>query len=159
MKRIRSNLYTCTANKNGYLYAKDKYPTKIKPSDLPEWFVYGRYYKFNGYMCSKGVVDLKYVPSKNTNHFLKDDYLMVSYSEKITPIPNSEAAYEKYCGYDERIYGASILPFLKAARKYSGYDISGIIKQLEEKTVWLSKEYPSEFGDFKFDAAEYFAEG
>ncbi|MDD4076013.1 MAG: hypothetical protein PHC80_07960 [Eubacteriales bacterium] len=83
---------------------------------------------------------------------------MVAYNERITAVPNSEAAYEKYYGYDERIYGGSILPFLKAARKYSGYDISGIMKQLEEKAAWLPKEFPDEFGEFKFDAAGYFAE-
>ena len=39
--------------------------TKIKAKDLPEWYVHGRFYKRFGYLSSKGVVDLHYIPNKN----------------------------------------------------------------------------------------------
>ena len=76
MKRFRSNLYTAqkivcadrqhvyVENEDGYLFAQAIYPTKIKAEDLPEWYVYGRYYKCFGYLSAKGVVDMKYVPSR-----------------------------------------------------------------------------------------------
>ena len=68
MKRFRSNLYTAqkivcadrqhvyVENEDGYLFAQAIYPTKIKAEDLPEWYVYGRYYKCFGYLSAKGVV-------------------------------------------------------------------------------------------------------
>ena len=57
MKRFRKNLYTIEKivwvrhqmqyikDKDGYLFSDMVYPTKIKPEDLPEWYVHGRYYK------------------------------------------------------------------------------------------------------------------
>ena len=56
-KRIRQILYSeqkitrknnrlqYIENPDGYLFSNMVYPTKIKAEDLPEWFVYGRYYK------------------------------------------------------------------------------------------------------------------
>ena len=37
----------------GYLFADGIYPTKVKPEDLPDWYVYGRYYKCFGYISAK----------------------------------------------------------------------------------------------------------
>ena len=54
MKRFRKNLYTIEKivwvrhqmqyikDKDGYLFSDMVYPTKIKPEDLPEWYVHGR---------------------------------------------------------------------------------------------------------------------
>ena len=45
----------------GYLLSSGKYrqyKTKILPSDLPEWYVYGYFYKRHGYMSAKGIKDL-----------------------------------------------------------------------------------------------------
>lgn len=52
--------------------------TKILAQDLPEWYIYGRYYKYWGYMSTKGISDLLYVPNKFVNHFLKDDWRYIS---------------------------------------------------------------------------------
>jgi len=32
--------YNYIRDKNGFLYAKGIYPTRIKSEDLPEWYVY-----------------------------------------------------------------------------------------------------------------------
>lgn len=81
-KRIRQILYSeqklvrkdnrlqYIENPDGYLYADMIYPATIKAEDLPEWFVYGRYYRCWGYLSAKGVADLKYVPNLRVNHFL-----------------------------------------------------------------------------------------
>ena len=163
MKRFRSNLYTvqkivCTEgrhihveNKDGYLFAQAIYPTKIKAEDLPEWYVYGRYYKCFGYLSAKGVVDMKYVPSKYSNHFLKDDFLFISYSTPISEKPEASSIIDAYIGYDERIYGNEILSFLKAARKHSAYDISVIVQMIQDKADWIVQTFPEEYSDFKFD--------
>lgn len=163
MKKLKSNLYTkekivlCdrrhryTEDENGYLFAQGIYPTKIKAEDLPEWYVYGRYYKCFGYLSAKDVVDMKYVPSKYSNHFLKDDFLLISYNTPISENPEVGGIIDVYTGYDERIYGNAILSFLKAARKYSTYDISAIAQMVQGKADWIVQTFPEEYSDFKFD--------
>lgn len=53
-------------NEDGTLFA-ERYRTKIKPEDLPEWFLYGRYYKRFGFLTAKGITDLLYIPSRFSN--------------------------------------------------------------------------------------------
>lgn len=167
MKKIKRNLYLAqkivninhhlqyVEDENGYLFSDGIYKTKIKPEDLPEWYVHGRYYRCLGYMSAKGVVDLKYIPNMWINHFLKDDFLLVSYNEPIKEIGESNRFWERYAGYDKKIFGNEILYFLKAVQKYSDIDISEIVKQIQEKADILPKKHPDEFGDFKFDVEAY----
>ena len=72
----------------GYLFADGVYPTKVKPEDLPDWYVYGRYYKCFGYISAKDVKHMVYVPNKTFNHMFKDDMLYISYQEEISEVPN-----------------------------------------------------------------------
>ena len=65
MKKINSKWYSIEKIKyekhqyhyikdpNGYLYADSQYNTKITADDLPDWFVYGRFYKRFGYLSAK----------------------------------------------------------------------------------------------------------
>lgn len=138
-------------NENGYLYANGVYPTRIKTENLPEWFVSGRYFGCQGYISTKGIVDLKYVPNLWINHFLKDDFMLVSYNEQIRQVSESKHSLEKYDGYDTVIYGTAILHFLKAVQKYSDIDISKIASQIQEKADMMPKKHPEEFEHFKFD--------
>ena len=80
--RFKNTLYTVEDLKylNGrwqYVRSEDgtlfsgPYRTKIKPEDLPEWYVCGRYYKRFGYMSTKGIADLLYIPCRFSNHYLK----------------------------------------------------------------------------------------
>lgn len=130
-------------DENGYLFSGGIYPTKIKPDDLPEWYVYGRYYKCFGYMSAKGIADLKYIPNLWVNHFLKDDLLLVSYHDPIKEIEPSNSFLERYDGYDERIFGNEILYFLKAVQKYSDIDITLMIKRryFYGMKIWLSVQW------------------
>lgn len=167
MKRFRKNLYTIEKivwvrhqmqyikDKDGYLFSDMVYPTKIKPEDLPEWYVHGRYCKRWGYLSAKGVADLKYIPNLWVNHFLKDDFLLVSYHEPIREVPDGKWIWEKYNGFDFTISGNEILWFLKAARKYSEIDISEIAGQIQEKADMLPQKHPHEFKDFRFDVQAY----
>ena len=116
-------------NEDGTLFA-DIYRTKIKPEDLPEWFLYGRYYKRFGFLTAKGITDLLYIPSRFSNHYLKDDYLLIAY---------------------EMVWGREIITILKGAKKYSGYDIGPFLTKLKWKKSWLQATYPDEFGPDKWD--------
>lgn len=161
--RFKNTLYTIedikyidghhryVTNEDGTLFS-GPYRTKIKPEDLPEWYLYGRYYKRWGYMSTKGVTDLMYIPSRFSNHFLKDDCLLISYGGSIveTTDPNI-SYYERYQGWDERVWGSEIITILCGARKYSGYDIAPFIEKLKWKKEWLQKEYPDEFGLQRWD--------
>ena len=148
-------------NEDGTLYS-GSHRTKICEKDLPDWFIFGRYYKCWGYLSAKGITDLLYVPNKFTNHFLKDDCLYIAYDGKITEDNSShrETYPPVYNGYDERVWGSEILSMLRGAKEYSCYDISDIIQQLIEKRDWLSREYPNEFGTelWRLDVEKYFSE-
>ena len=62
--RFKNTLYTLgdykhvgrhiryVTNDDGTLFS-GHYRTKIKPEDLPEWYLYGRYHKRFGYMSTK----------------------------------------------------------------------------------------------------------
>ena len=118
---------------DGTLYS-GCYPTKIKPEDLPDWYVFGRYYKRWGYMSTKGIADLLYRPSKYSNHFLKDDCLYVSYNEKISENPDIND-WERYVGWDERVWGVEIIDILK--KQYPDLSIEDILENKPAKELQL----------------------
>ena len=141
---------------DGYLFSNFTYKTKIKPEDLPDYYVFGRFYKRWGFLCAEGVKGIYYRPLLWINHFLRDDLLFISYkNEKI-----DEADMEKY-GYetfDYFICGNEILDFLKAMTIYSpSVDIKPTIEGIKNKLATLKKNYPNEFGDYEFDVDEFFA--
>ena len=139
---------------DGFLRADDRYHTKLRPEDLPESFVYfSNSLYFNGFLDSAGVVDIKYVPNLWINHFLKDDYIVISYRGKI-----GEEKNYKYENGDFRIFGNDILYFLEAARKHSDFDISGIIEGIKNKLKVLKEKHPQEFVNYEFDVDGWFAE-
>lgn len=145
---------------NGCLYANGKYPTKITEDELPDWYIYGRYYKRFGYMSTKGIVDMIYEPCLWINHFLKDDRLVISYTGKIEKIqdPNSNYITYIYSNEDESVYGNEILDILKGAEMYSGFNISGFVPQLKNKIKVMKENYPEEFKDFNFDVDKWYSE-
>ena len=170
MSRFKSNLYTverrvwrnhklCWIQNDDFTLFSGHHKTKIKEEDLPEWYVFGRYYKLWGFLSTKGITDLQYIPNLWINHFLKDDCLLISYGGKIEEHPDS-TDFEKYSGVDERVWGNEILHVLKGARIFSEYDIAPIIEQIREKQHILIENYPDEFGPNKwsFDLDEWMAE-
>ena len=123
--------------------------TNLLPEDLPEHFLFGRFHKRFGYMCTKGIVDLKYHPTYWTDHFLKDDYLLISYNKPICLKDEFKdakhiSAWDGYENVDERVYGREIITVLEGARKYSGFDIAPILEQLHKKLDWCIEEYGPE---------------
>ena len=163
LKRIDGRL-CYYENDDGTLFS-GHHKTKMLPKDLPDWYLYGRFYKQWGYLSTKGIVDMVYRPNSHVNHFLKDDFLYISYKDKIEPVTEADKEadrylrYEYYKGYDEVICGSEIIDILKGARQYSGYDINPIIDQLKEKMTWLRERFPDEFGveRWKYDIDEVFS--
>ena len=94
MTRFKNNLYTierrvwknhelCLIQNEDFTLFSGHHKTKIVEEDLPEWYVFGRYYKMWGFLSTKGITDLRYIPNMWVNHFLKDDCLLISYGGKI----------------------------------------------------------------------------
>lgn len=151
MSRFKSNLYTverrvwrnhklCWIQNDDFTLFSGHHKTKIKEEDLPEWYVFGRYYKLWGFLSTKGITDLRYIPNLWINHFLKDDCLLISYSGKIEEHPDS-IGFEKYSGVDERVWGNEILDVLKGARMFSEYDIAPILKPHGKDIVELDRSF------------------
>lgn len=129
---------------DGTLFSDGRYPTKIKPEDLPEHYIKGNFYGRDGFMKAAGIKQLLYVPNLWINHFLKDDFLLISYDKPIVKVDESKSVMG-YEGYDEYVFGHEIISMAKAAEKYSDYDISEIKKQVEEKRQILMQKHPDDY--------------
>jgi len=148
-------------NPDGYLYANGKHRTKILPTDLPEWFVRGYMYKRYGYVSAKGVKYLLYVPNYVfDNHLHKDDLLLISYNAPIEPYESeSENGFNWYKGYDEILGGPVLVEFVKAAEKYSAYDVSDIMQEIARKREFYYERNPEQAKlAFKSDLSEKFGQ-
>jgi hypothetical protein len=153
-KRIRANLYmeskikwvkrelTVEHDPDGYLYADGRYRTKIQPTDLPEWYVYGYLYKRHGYLSAKGVKQLVYKPNYFIkNHVFKYDTLFVSYDEPIEPYTD-EFDHNWYRGYDHAIGGPILRDFAEAVGRYSDFDVSAIQEEIQKKIAFYYEHNP-----------------
>lgn len=140
--RFHNRLREDTRNPKGYLYAYGHYRTKIFPSELPEWYVYGYMFKTHGFMSAKGVKYIIYDPNYTVdNHLYKYDKLFISYDEPIRPIV-SQNGYEWYEGYKFVLGGPTMVDFVDAAEKYSNYDVTDIRKEMERKKAWYYEHNP-----------------
>lgn len=139
LKRV-CGVYRYVGTDDGTLFSVSYGRTKLYASELPEWFVYGRFYKRFGYLSTKGIKALRYVPNWHSNHFLKDDRLQISYDK-------NESELGDYWEDTTWVWGSEILDVLKGAQIYSNYDIAPIICQLKEKIKWLRETHPDEFGE------------
>ncbi len=139
---------------NGYLYyyGNRNYPTKITKEDLPEsfmWYWDGNTYHF---LNSAGIVDIVYQPVIN-NHVFRDDYLCISYTDKIKYNNKYAERDERFTNWlniedewkYEKIWGGEIIEFLLFAEKYSNYNIEPIKEQMWNKMLILEKYEPELF--------------
>lgn len=104
-------------------------------------------------MSTKGIIDLVYIPSFYSNHYLKDDCLLVAYGGKITKKENASAEFslDKYEGWDERVWGFDIVTILIGARKYSEDNIEPFVEKLKWKKEYMQTQFPDEFGAERWD--------
>ena len=146
MKRLGSTMYHQTrigskhaSNKEGYLFAQGRYPTKIKAEDLPEWYIGGKLQEQYVYISAQGVKHLVFMPVYNVSHD-KDDLLYISYDKPIVPDIASPSG-KWLTGYNHILYGDLVMEYLQGVAKYSRYDIQPIVRQIADKQKWLYEHY------------------
>ena len=171
MKKINAYFYTKgkfgkRINKtvdidNEYLYSLGHYPTKIKKEDLPEYYI--KYISrvnlyLTGYLKTSGVVDMDY-QALHINHLFKDDYLYISYKEKLRKEKNSWG-HENFANYDICVCGNDIVPIVLAIKKYSNIDIDNVKQKIQDKVNWYREnckdDYIRQFGDRHIDIFNFF---
>lgn len=124
---------------NFHLLSNGIHTTKIYASDLPLWYVYGYIYKHFGYISSKNVKHLLYVPNYHFNHLYKDDTLYISYKDEI--VAQDLNGYTAYSGYDYLITGSIIVSFVDSVEAYSNFDVTEIKDAVEKKKLWYKENY------------------
>lgn len=132
---------------DGSLYTDGKYrrATKIKPEDLPEWYlkVWQAPYVGHDYISAKDVTELAYWhPNKKfDNHSFRDFHLMIGYRDE--PInPDDMYTYQSLWGWDA-------VKFVSWVEKYSPeFDITVIKKAMIEKYNAYVKYVTRERKDF-----------
>ena len=140
-KRINATYYEVA---DPYLLSGGRYKTKIKPEDMPPWYLSGSYYGYrDGYIRTKGISRLFYRPNLFTNHMFKDDFLFVQYKD----VKPCREPVDNFCPipYNEYVWGWNIPRFLIWAEKYSGYDTSEIKQQIRAKQDWFRLTYPDDY--------------
>ena len=158
-KRIHAPIYThgkygkqwreTLDRDNPFLYSRGVYPTKITESDLPEDYIdiHSRsIWYMEGHLKTSGIVDMDYTYCKE-NHLFKDDYVYISYHEKLKREIN-EWSFSHITNYDVCISGNDIVDIVLAAEIYSGFDTSEIRRKIEEKRVWLRDNEPEFYAEF-----------
>ena len=87
---------------------------------------------------------------------------VAKYGGSITEVTDPElSVYEKYQGWNERVWGNEIITILRGARKYSGYDIEPFIEKLKWKKEYMQTDFPDPFDPERWnriDVDELFAE-
>ena len=155
-KRINSNWYTKGKFGNGFretldrdnelLYSKGRYPTKLKVEDLPDDYVKFQsrtIWYLTGYLKTSGVKDLYYSYMK-INHLFKDDYLDISYNDKIK-VETDEYGFKRTINYDFTICGNDIIPVLFAIEKNSSINTTAIRKKIAEKFEWWKEHEKDDY--------------
>ena len=133
----KSHWYINKKLPNGRLYAGwgSRYPTKLTPEDLPDDYIRNYDYKKNGFIRTKGVKDLIYVPSPFHNHTFKDDFLYISYNKKLPEYKADDwGDGSTYSECDEYIWGPGIVDFILAVEKNSpDVDVADIKRRMVEQ--------------------------
>ena len=144
---------------NEYLYSRGRYPTKIKKEDLPEDYIEFRsrvIWYMTGYLKASGIVDIDYRAMK-VNHLFKDDYLYISYKEKLK-YEEDRWGFKDFTNYDICICGNDIIPILLAIEKYSNLSIDNVKQKIQDKVEWYrencKEDYIRQFGDKDIDIFE-----
>ena len=170
-KKLNSYLYTegkfgrrgreVLDTNNEYLYSKGKYPTKIRTEDLTEDYIKFRsrvIWYMTGYVKTFRIVDIGYTSIKE-NHLFKDDYLYISYKEKLK-FEKNRFGFLDYADYDLCICGNSIIPILFAIEKNSKIDINSVKEKIYDKVNWYKKnckeDYLRQFNSNNVDIFEYY---
>lgn len=143
-------------DKDNYLFSKGIYKTKITENDLPSYYIKLWQHPRYKYVSLKGIKDIHYRPSFFTNHRRRDDFLFISYNDKLV-LDDRGFSYD----YDVSIYGPEIDHFIKELEKY-GFDknkLDEIRKLMEKKDKWFNYwEEHNWYGNYSYTSDEIWKE-
>lgn len=137
----RGGVCTAIYGKDRTLFASGIYPCAVKASDLPKWFIYGRFHKVYGYLNAKDVKDLVYKPNYLDKESFKYDFLYISYKGKLVQKKDKKTGFVYY-EEDHVISSDEILYFIRGVKKYSSFDTTEIMAKIYAKLMWLKCNYP-----------------
>ena len=168
---LHSNLYTKTKFStkcghwgfeelpDGRLYSDLSRATRVTEADIPEWYMYGKFYRNFGFINSKGVVDLAYEPNYVYNPMYNTDSLYISYNKPIDYKIRKDIFGQKrkyYKDYDHVIEGEQIATFISYIMKYSpDIDVKPIIQEIYKKLHWMVENYSDELEVMPSDRIAY----
>ena len=129
-----------------YLLSGGIYPTKIRPEELPPWYVEYTYWNTR-YVDTSRVTEVVYRPCRlhPHNHLLKDDSLYLAYDGRRVQLTDT--------GFPASLYGIEILSGwalidgLISVREFSGLDITPQLDQLRKKVLLYNEEYAEPWPD------------
>lgn len=132
--------YRYLKNRNGDLFSSGLRRCEFKDTDLKDHYIYGIYRGLKGFLNSRGVVDAVIVEPFDDEFLLDSIELLISYKEKIVKDTDSGDVFG-YTGYDFFFSGSEIIPFLKAIKKNSNYDINNLVTQINERRERIMQKY------------------
>ena len=130
-----------------FLLSDGIYPTKIRPDDLPPWYVEYTYWHTR-YVDTSRVTDVVYRPVSlpHYNHLFKDDMLFLHY-DGIEPKWDSEYGGHWPTTPHECLFGWALVTGLISVREYSGIDITPHLEILRAKVLRYNEEYNEPWPD------------
>ena len=145
---------------NGTLLSKGRYPTKLRPADLPNSYVESRIGRLHGYVDAKRISDAIYVPNEWVNHLWRDDSLFVKFDggrfdERLRNLPNRESDaqyYERrreimdglYDTADLSFHGWDIVRVSAYITLYTDTDTASLRSALKAKVRSYRENHPNE---------------
>ena len=120
-------------------------PTKIRPEDMPPWFIPVTYWNTR-YVDTSRVTDIVYRPVRlpHYNHLFKDDALFMWYD-------GGKAAFDEMYRYPvgnyESLWGWELVTGLFSVKEYSGLDITPQLTELRAKILRYNEEYNEPWPD------------
>ena len=128
-----------------FLLSNGMYPTKIRPADLPPWYIQLVYWS-SRYVDTSRVTNVIYRPCniKHHNHLFKDDFLYLTY-DGIKP--EFEEGGRWLATPHEILWGWELVDGLISIREYSGLDITPQLEELSAKILRYNEEYNEPWPD------------
>lgn len=147
--------YEYKEDRDGYLFSgwRTGRKTRIRPEDLPPYYIKVTNYKKDGYIKTSDVSDVYYEPSKFHNHTFKDDFLLIVYGDKKLS-KDSFTANLTIC--DEYIFGNDIIDVVAGIEKYNPQNeqLQERIKKIKEDMVVQYNLYVDEMEESGFQHSD-----
>ena len=130
-----------------FLLSNGIYPTRIKPDELPPWYVEFTHWNTR-YVDTSRVTNVIYRPCRmpHHNHLFKDDCVFLHY-DGVEPVWSHDGFGPWLDSPHETLWGWSLVTGLISAREYSGIDITNQLEELKAKILRYNEEYDEPWPD------------